>query len=96
VLVWVPLFQIFPMLRGAGMSPAWFIGYFIPVLNIVVQIMWCFKIAKARQKSPLVGVLLLLPGLSLLAFLYLAFSDGVSDEKETKKSPPQRMALRAA
>jgi hypothetical protein len=95
-LIWVPLFQLIPMLRAAKMSPAWFVGYFIPVLNLVVLIVWCFKIAQARQKSALVGLLLLLPGLGLLAFLYLAFSDGKSDQQEKKKLGPQRMALRTA
>ena len=48
----------------------------MPVLNLVPQILWSLKIAKARGKSVWVGVLLLLPVTNLFAFLYLAFSNG--------------------
>ena len=83
VLVWVPVLQLFPMLRAAGMSGWWFLAYFVPLLNLVPPILWSLKIAKARGKSVWVGVLLLLPVTNLFAFLYLAFSDGAS-AKRTK------------
>lgn len=41
----------------------------------VVWIVWCFKICVARQKNGWLGILLLLPGVNLLTFLYLAFAD---------------------
>lgn len=44
------------------------------ILNWLAQIIWCFKITSARGKSILVAILLLLPVLNVLAFLYLAFS----------------------
>lgn len=75
-LVWLPLLQIFPMLRGAGMSPWWFLAFFVPVLNIVAQIIWCVKITAARGKSGWVAFFLILPFTSFFAFLYLAFSSG--------------------
>ena len=77
-MVWLPVLQIFPCLKAARMSGWWFLALFIPVLNLVASIMWCVKIAQARGKSVLVGILLLLPVLNIFAFLYLAFS---SDEK---------------
>ncbi|MSU57287.1 MAG: hypothetical protein EXS35_03745 [Pedosphaera sp.] len=46
------------------------------VLGWVSQIIWCFKITAARGKSILVAIALLLPVVSLFAFLYLAFSNG--------------------
>jgi hypothetical protein len=81
-LIWLPVLQVFPMFRAAGMSGWWFLGLFVPVLNLVVQILWCFKIVNARGKHVIWAILLILPLVNLLAFLYLAFS---SDETP---SPP--------
>ena len=35
VLVWLPVLQLFPLLRAAGMSAWWFLACFVPVLNLV-------------------------------------------------------------
>ncbi len=90
VLIWLPLLQMIPLFRAAGMSPLWFLALFIPLLNFLAQIIWCFKIAKARGKSPLVGFLLLLPVVSVFAFFYLAVSGEVTkeEEKPAKKFEP--------
>ncbi len=77
-LVWLPLFKQIPLLRAAGMNRGWFLTNLIPPVFVIVYIVWCFKIARARGKSPFVGLLLLLPGLNVFAFLYLALSDTVS------------------
>ena len=95
VLVWVPVVQLLPLLRAAGMSGWWFLAYLVPVLNIVAQVLWCFNIAKARGKSVWVGVLLLLPFTSLFAFLYLAFSNGMPAD-EDEEPEPKIMTLQAA
>ena len=73
-LVWVPVLQLIPLLRAANMSRVWFFAYFIPVVNIIAQIVWSVKICQTRGKSPFVAFLLILPVTSLFAFLYLAFS----------------------
>lgn len=73
-LVWVPVLQLIPLLRAANMPRVWFFVYFIPVLNILAQIVWSVKICKTRGKSPFVAFLLILPPTTFFAFLYLAFS----------------------
>jgi len=73
-LVWVPILQLIPLLRAANMPRVWFFAYFVPVLNIIAQIVWCVKIVRTRGKSPWVAFLLVLPITSFFAFLYLAFS----------------------
>ena len=94
-LVWVPVLQLFPLLRAAGMSGWWFLAYCVPLLNIVAMVLWCLNIAKARGKSVWVGVLLILPITNLFAFLYLAFSS--SELAEEKEAPgPKIMTLEAA
>ncbi len=82
MLVWVPVMQLLPMLRAAGMSPWWFLALFIPGINLVAGAIWSFKISEARRKTPLTAILLLLPITSFLAFVYLAFSEGGSREKK--------------
>lgn len=85
-LVWLPLFKQIPLLRAAGMSRGWFLTNLIPPVFVIVYIVWCFKIARARGKSAFVGLLLLLPVLNVFAFLYLALSDTVSAAQEAALS----------
>jgi hypothetical protein len=95
VLVWLPVLQLFPLLRAAGMSGWWFLAYCVPVLNIVAQVLWCLNIAKARGHGAWVGVLLFLPITYLFAFLYLTFSKGALAEEEDEPEP-KIMTLEAA
>ena len=85
LMIWVPLLQVFPMLRAAGMSGWWVLGMLVPVLNLVVTILWSFNIVSARGKSMVWAVLLILPFTNLIAFLYLAFS---GDGNHEEQSPP--------
>jgi hypothetical protein len=85
-LVWLPLFKIIPLLRAAGMNRGWFLTIVIPPVFVIVFIVWCFKITRARGKSAFVGLLLLLPVLNVIAFLYLALSDTVSAAQEAALS----------
>ncbi len=88
-LIWLPLFQMIPLFRAANMSAWCFLGLFVPVVNLIVQIVWCFKIVQARRKSALTAIGLLLPVTNLLALLYLAFSNG----KREAPSGYQKVAL---
>ena len=81
LLVWLPGFQMIPLLRAAGMSPWLFLALFLPVVNLIIWIVWCFRICRVRQKGPLLGVLMLLPVTNVLAFVYLALS-GYGPEAE--------------
>jgi hypothetical protein len=73
-LIWLPLFQIIPLLRAAGMSGWWFILCLIPVLNILPGVIWAVKIVHARSMNALVTVMLLVPGLNIIGFFILAFA----------------------
>ena len=81
-LVWVPVLQLIPLLRAAQMSPAWILAFFVPVLNVIAQIIWSFSISKARGKSAWVGFFLVLPITSFIAYLYLALSDQAPPKEE--------------
>jgi hypothetical protein len=95
LMVWIPLFQFIPMFRAAGMSGWWFIALFIPLLNIIGQVLWCVKISQARGKGFFTAVLLILPVTNLLAFLYLAFSNGHTREDDAfvPVRPPHALAV---
>lgn len=92
ILIWLPVFQMIPLLRAAGMSGWWFLSLFVPVVNLIVQIVWCFKIVQARGKSVFAAIGLLLPVTNLLSLLYLAFSDGNGAES----SGNQRVSIAGA
>ena len=79
-LVWLPVFQLIPLLRAANMQWFWFFISLVPVLNIIAGITWCVNIVKSRGKSPAVTFFLLFPITSLFAFLYLAFSSSAPVE----------------
>jgi hypothetical protein len=93
-LIWVPVLQLVPMLRAAGMSGWWFWAFCLPVLNLVAQIVFSIKIVEARGKSGWVAVLLVLPVTALFAFLYLAFSSARVSEQAQR--PVEIMTLEAA
>lgn len=93
-LVWVPVLQLFPLLKAAAMKRSWFIAFLVPGLNVLAQIMLCLKLAEARGKTLLVGILLIFPLTSPLAALYLAFSGGRPRKKEVRRV--EIMTLEAA
>ena len=82
LFVWLPGFQMIPLLRAAGLSPWLFLALFLPVVNLIIWIVWCFRICRVRQKSALLGILLLLPVTNVLAFVYIALS-GYGPEAES-------------
>jgi hypothetical protein len=95
MLVWLPVFQIIPLFRAARMSGWWFLAMFIPLLNLIGQVVWCVKIAQARGKGFFTALMLILPGTNLLAFVYLAFSNGEAKMEDTFTlvRPPHSLAV---
>ena len=87
-LVWLPVLQIFPLLRAARIPAWWFIICFIPVLNILLHVLWSIRIVKACGKGGLVTLMLLLPLTNVLAILYLAFS-GRNEHREERVMKPE-------
>jgi hypothetical protein len=94
ILIWIPLLQIFPLLRAARMPPVWFLAFLVPVVNVLAQVVWSFKIVSARSKSAAVAILLLLPVTNVLAIIYLAFSGGNPEAEPERRV--QVMTLEAA
>ncbi len=89
VMVWIPILQYIPLLRAAKMSPLWVLAMFVPLLNIIVHIMWSFRIAGVRGQGLFTAIFLILPTYPL-AFMYLAFAGGSSPDENC---PPRKIAL---
>lgn len=88
-LIWMPFLKQIPLFQAARMSGWCILTNLLPPVWLVVFIVWAFKITRARDKRPVVGFLLLLPGFQIFAFLYLAWSSGQGDptpeEREGRK-----------
>jgi hypothetical protein len=85
LLVWIPLLQIFPLLKAARMSGWWVVMFLVPILNVWAGILWCVKICKARGKPAWLALPLVLPVTSLFTFLYLAFADPLQEEPAVRE-----------
>ena len=84
-LVWVPILWLIPLLRAANMPRVWFFAFFIPGINLIASIVFAIKLVKSRGKNPWLAVPLLLPPITLLVFLYLAFSESAPVEMESNE-----------
>jgi len=78
-LIWIPVLQLIPLHRAAGISPGLVLLYFVPLIGAFVFIYWCVKICRALGKSAWLVVLVFVPVLNLFFIPYLAFS-GPSEE----------------
>jgi hypothetical protein len=96
-MVWVPILQLLPMLRAAGMSGWWLLGCLVPGVSLLAHLVWSVKIVRVREKSIWLAVLLVLPVTNVFAFIYLAFSS-VNDEAKVPgpKAAPLRPVLTEA
>ena len=76
------------------LAPIWFLLCIIPVINFLPGVIWSIKIVKARSLNALVTVMLLLPGLNLIAFFILAFAPAPAIKLERRV--PTIMSLEEA
>ena len=74
-LAWIPIAQIWVMVRAAGKPGWWLILFFIPLVNFVIGLIVFFSIPTSLNKSSLYGLLLFVPILGVfLYFGLLAFT----------------------
>ena len=96
LVIWIPILQIFPLLRAAGMSWRWLLAFFVPGMNLVAWMGWCVNIVISRRKSLLWALLLILPVTNVFAFVYLALSNAESPKGGSRAVRAARTApLRA-
>ena len=71
-LAWVPILQIFQLLRIADKSPIWFLFFLFPVINLLAFLFVWMSIARRLERSHWLGYLMLVPGVNVLTLWYLA------------------------
>lgn len=74
-LAWIPIAQVWVMVRAAGKPGWWLILLFIPLVNIVIALIILFAMPVNLGKSSLYGLLTFVPVLGIfLYFGLLAFT----------------------
>jgi hypothetical protein len=69
---WIPILNIYLWCKICGKGVLWTVLFFIPVVNLVIFVMLCLKLAHACGRSRLYGVLLILPIADLVVLWVLA------------------------
>jgi len=85
LLIWLPVLQLFPLLRAAQMSAWWFLVFCLPVFNFIAHLLWCARITRACGKGFFSALMLFLPVTNILALLYLSFSNGSGSARPAGK-----------
>ncbi len=71
-LAWIPIINVFTLLKAAGKSPAWFLLLLIPGVNLIcMALLWC-SIAERRGRAYGTGFIILVPLLGMLLPAWLA------------------------
>jgi len=74
-LAWIPIANLYLLCKIAGRSGWWTLAFFVPLLNIVIVVMWWWSIAEKRNKPGWLGILMIIPVVSLIVVGILAFSE---------------------
>lgn len=71
-MAWIPILQIFLILRIANKSSVWFLFFFFPGINLLTFLFAWMSIARRLERSHWLGYLMLVPGVNVLTLWYLA------------------------
>lgn len=75
-LAWVPVVNLYYMVRIAGRGPAWFLLLWVPIVNLyALTVIWNDIIERRRGAPSRAGVLMLVPVLNYMILTRLAFAD---------------------
>ena len=72
-LAWIPVVNVYLWSRIIGKGLWWTILWFVPLVNVVITIIFCFKLARICGKGRLYGLLLLIPIVDFVILWILAF-----------------------
>jgi hypothetical protein len=95
---WIPILNLYLWCKICGHGIGWtLLIIFIPIVNIVLYILLCLKIANACGRTRLLGILLIFPIVDLVVFWILATSDKslVVNRQRDLQQPPQQMPPQA-
>ena len=74
ILIWIPLVQLIPMAKVAGINPWLLLLYLVPIVNIAFAIYHWAKVSTAIGKSPWLAALLIIPIANMALLPILAFT----------------------
>lgn len=77
-MAWIPLLNVYLLLKVGGKPGWWLILFLVPLVNIVLMVMTWMSIAERLKKPNWLGILMLVPFVNMVIPGYLAFS---SDKK---------------
>ena len=75
-IIWIPVLQMLPLFRIAGMNPWLILLMFVPLANLIVGILVWVGVLKVLGRDPIMVIVLL-----LLGFIYLPYLAFSSDKK---------------
>jgi len=73
-LAWIPIINLWILVQCAGKEWWWILLLFIPLVNIVVQVIIWMAIAERRGKPSWTGILIIVPVVNIFMPGYFAFS----------------------
>ena len=82
----VPILNVFLLLKCAGREWYWFFGFLVPIVNIVITAIVWMDVARNVGKSPAWGIMMLLPFINFVAVGIIAFTGG---SRPSSFPPPQ-------
>jgi hypothetical protein len=85
-MAWLPILNIYLMVKIAQKPSWWLLLMFIPLVNIIIGVILWAEISKRLGKPEWLGLLVLIPVANIVLPGYLAFSDS------SPKRPPANPA----
>lgn len=73
MLAWIPILNVLLMLKIADRPMWWVLLFLVPVLNVVMWVVLCVALARARDRGLLLG--LLMAFVPIIGFPVLALSE---------------------
>ncbi|MEJ2367174.1 MAG: DUF5684 domain-containing protein [Acidobacteriota bacterium] len=74
-LAWIPIINLWVVVRAGDKGLWWIIMFFIPLINIIFGVLIWVAIAERRGKPGWIGILTIIPVVNILIPGYLAFSE---------------------
>ena len=82
---WVPIFNIFLLVKIAQKSYWWVLWALIPIVNLVISAILWMRIAVRLGKPKWLGILAVIPFVNFIVMGYLAFSTDSQSQNGRKE-----------
>lgn len=86
-MAWVPILNLYLMVKIAQKPGWWFLLLFVPFLNIIISVLLWAQISKRLERPEWLGLLILVPVANIVLPGYLAFSSVPTDNQAQNQNP---------